>query len=91
MAGLVDLKQVAVDSPGALIVTTGQGNEITFALQNFAAQLGRWRLVHDHAQRFGKLRGFPRFGGGQSFPIDLDRRGRHDAAAAPQTLESFTL
>jgi cell division septal protein FtsQ len=54
MAGLVDLKQVAVDSPGALIVTTGQGNEITFALQNFAAQLGRWRLVHDHAQRFGK-------------------------------------
>ena len=54
MAGLVDLKQVAVDVPGALIVTTAQGNEVAFGLQDFPGQLRRWRLVHDHAQRFSK-------------------------------------
>src|SRR5881394_456090 len=54
MAGLVDLKQVAVDVPGALIVTTAQGNEVAFGLQDFLGQLRRWRLVHDHAQRFSK-------------------------------------
>lgn len=54
MAGLVDLKQVEVSVPGTLVVTTWQGNEVTFGLQDPDAQLRRWRLVHDHAQRFGK-------------------------------------
>ena len=54
MAGLVDLKQIDVATPGALVVTTGQGNELTFGLSDFDAQLRRWRLVHDYAQRFGK-------------------------------------
>jgi len=54
MAGLVDLKQVDVTTPGSLVVTTGQGNELTFGLSDFDAQLRRWRLVHDYAQRFGK-------------------------------------
>jgi cell division septal protein FtsQ len=54
MAGLVDLKQIDVATPGTLIVTTGQGNELTFGLSDFDAQLRRWRLVHDYAQRFGK-------------------------------------
>jgi cell division septal protein FtsQ len=54
MADLVDLKQIDVSTPGALVVTTGQGNELTFGLSDFDAQLRRWRLVHDYAQRFGK-------------------------------------
>jgi hypothetical protein len=54
MAGVVDLKQIAVGTPGSLFVTTAQGNEVTFGLHDFPAQLRRWRLVHDHAQRFGK-------------------------------------
>jgi cell division septal protein FtsQ len=54
MAGVVDLKQIDVRTPGALVVMTGQGNELTFGLSDFDAQLRRWRLVHDYAQRFGK-------------------------------------
>ena len=54
MAGVVDLKQIDVATPGSLVVTTGQGNELTFGLSDFSAQLRRWWLVHDYAQRFGK-------------------------------------
>lgn len=55
MAGVVDLKEINVATPGVLIVTTGQGNELTFGLADFEAQLRRWRLVHDHAWSRGKL------------------------------------
>ncbi len=55
MAGLVDLKEINVASPGALIVTTAQGNELTFGLADFEGQLRRWRSVHDHAWSRGKL------------------------------------
>jgi cell division septal protein FtsQ len=55
MSGVVDLKEINVATPGALIVTTGQGNELTFGLTDFEAQLRRWRLVHEHANRAGKL------------------------------------
>jgi len=54
MAGLVDLKQVDAGSPGMLVATTAQGNELVFGLHDFPAQLRRWRLVYEHAQRFGK-------------------------------------
>lgn len=54
MAGLVDVKQIDVATAGALVLTTGQGNEVTFGLVNFDAQLQRWRLVHDQSLRFGK-------------------------------------
>lgn len=54
MAGLVDLKEIDVATPGVLVVTTVQGNELTFGLVDFDGQLRRWRSVHDYAQRFGK-------------------------------------
>ncbi len=54
MAGLVDLKQINVATPGLLVVTTVQGSELTFGFVDFDGQLRRWRLVHDYAQRFGK-------------------------------------
>jgi hypothetical protein len=46
MAGLVDLKCIDVSAPEILVVTTGQGSEITFGLDNFGQQLSRWQAVH---------------------------------------------
>jgi len=54
MAGLVDLKVIDVSQPGVLVVATGQENEVTFALNDFELQFGRWRLVHDFARKAGK-------------------------------------
>ena len=47
MAGRVDLRRVDVSAPGVLTVTTGQGGEITFGLDDFDRQLRRWRQVYD--------------------------------------------
>ncbi len=43
MAGLVDLRRLDVSAPGVVVVTTGQGGEITFGLDNLDQQLRRWR------------------------------------------------
>jgi len=55
MAGLVDLRRIDVSAPGVVVVTTGQGGEITFGLQNLAQQLGRWREIYDLAQGRNKV------------------------------------
>ncbi|HXU78687.1 MAG TPA: FtsQ-type POTRA domain-containing protein [Methylomirabilota bacterium] len=55
MAGLVDLKQIDVSSPEVLLVSTGQGSEITFGLQNLEQQLWRWREIFDYGQRLNKV------------------------------------
>ena len=47
MAGLVDLSRMDVSSPGVVIVTTKQGSQITFALNNLDEQLRRWRGIYD--------------------------------------------
>ena len=54
MAGLVDLRCVNVKQPGVVIVTTEQGSEITFALENLEQQLGRWRAVYDYGKHMNK-------------------------------------
>jgi cell division septal protein FtsQ len=54
MAGLVDLKRIDVSVPQVLVVTTGQGSEVTFGLDNFERQLGRWWKVHDQCLRESK-------------------------------------
>jgi hypothetical protein len=51
MANLVDLKKIDVVSPEVLIVTTGQGSEITFGLNNFEQQLLRWQKIHEECTR----------------------------------------
>jgi cell division protein FtsQ len=51
MAGLVDLRRLDVSAPGVVVVTTGQGGEITFGLQNLEQQLGRWRGIYDLGRR----------------------------------------
>jgi cell division protein FtsQ len=54
MAGLVDLRRIDVSGPGVVVVTTGQGGEITFGLNNLEQQLRRWREIYDLGQRMNK-------------------------------------
>jgi len=51
MAGLVDLRSIDVGSPEVLVVTTGQGSEVTFGLRDLDRQVRRWREIHDLGQR----------------------------------------
>jgi cell division septal protein FtsQ len=51
MANMVDLKKIDVLSPEILVVTTGQGSEVTFSLQNFEQQLIRWQTIHQECAR----------------------------------------
>jgi cell division septal protein FtsQ len=54
MAGLVDLRRIDVSLPGVVVVTTGLGGEITFALDHLEQQLRRWREIYDLGQRMNK-------------------------------------
>jgi len=54
MLGIVDVKLIDMRQAGVLVLTTRQGNEITFGPGDFEPQLRRWRTVHDHAARFGR-------------------------------------
>lgn len=54
MAGLVDLRSIDTGSPEVLVVTTGQGSEITFGLKDLDRQMRRWREIHDMGQRLNK-------------------------------------
>jgi POTRA domain, FtsQ-type len=54
MANLVELKKIDVLSPEVLVVTTGQGSQITFSLQNFDQQLLRWQRVQEECAKVNK-------------------------------------
>jgi cell division septal protein FtsQ len=54
MAGLVDLHSVDVSAPGVVLVTTGQGGQVTFALDNLDQQLQRWRQIYDWGHSAGR-------------------------------------
>src|SRR5206468_6065766 len=54
MANLVELKKIDIVSPEVLIVTTGQGSEVTFGLDNFAQQLLRWQTIHEQCARMNR-------------------------------------
>ncbi len=53
MAGLVDLIRVDVSSPEVLVVTTGEGSEVTFGLFDFERQLRRWHSVFELGRKTG--------------------------------------
>jgi cell division septal protein FtsQ len=57
MAGLVDLRRVDVSSSEALVVTTGQGSEVTFGLTDLDQQLRRWHDIFDLGQTMSKAIG----------------------------------
>jgi hypothetical protein len=54
MVGLADLRRIDATAPDVLVVTTGQGSEVTFAFNDLDQQLRRWHEVFDQAQRVGK-------------------------------------
>jgi cell division septal protein FtsQ len=54
MFGLTDLRKIDVSQPGVIVVTTMQGSEITFGLQDPDRQLRRWRQIYDWGFRQGK-------------------------------------
>jgi cell division septal protein FtsQ len=47
MAGLAQLQRIDVSSSQVIVVTTTQGSEITFGLDNLPQQLARWREIYD--------------------------------------------
>jgi cell division septal protein FtsQ len=57
MTSIVDVKRIDVSSPQVLVVTTGQGSLVTFALQNFEKQLMRWQKIHEECLRQNKIIG----------------------------------
>ena len=54
MANLVELKKIDVLSPEVLVVTTGEGSEVTFGLENFDRQLVRWQKIQEESTRLNK-------------------------------------
>lgn len=54
MAGLVDLRSVDVSAPDVLVVTTGQGSEVTFGLNDVERQFSRWREIHELGLRMNR-------------------------------------
>jgi hypothetical protein len=57
MFGLVDIKNIDVTEPEVLKVTTMQGNDVVFRLNDVESQFQRWRMAHDYAQRVGHRMG----------------------------------
>jgi cell division septal protein FtsQ len=54
MVGLVDFKRIDVGFPQILIVTTEQGSEVTFGLQNLDDQLLRWHQLHEIGRQMNR-------------------------------------
>ena len=54
MSGLMDLQRIDVSSPGILQITTGQGSEITFSMNDLEQQLRRWNEIYEQGKKFNK-------------------------------------
>jgi hypothetical protein len=54
MLGVVDLARIDISTPEVLLVTTSQGAEIVFGMENLETQLRRWRAIHDFGLKQGK-------------------------------------
>lgn len=54
MAGLVDLRRIDLTASDVLTVSTGQGSQVTFGLQDVERQLRRWREIHDQGLKMNK-------------------------------------
>jgi len=87
MAGLVDLRRVDVSAPGVIIVTTGQGSQITFALENLDRQLRRWREIYDYAAAKNSTVASADLAVGNNVPVHLVTAGALPAAT-PKTKPS---
>lgn len=81
MAGLVDLRRLDVSAPGIVVITTGQGGEITFGLQNLEQQLGRWRAIYDLGQHNNKAIASADLAVGDNVPVRWMEAGAAPAVA----------
>jgi len=54
LAGVVDLKRIDVSAPQVLVVTTGQGSEVTLGLADPEQQLRRWQAIYELGRKMGK-------------------------------------
>jgi hypothetical protein len=54
MAGVTELKKIDVSAVEVLVVTTGQGGEVTFGLADFEQQLRRWQAIYEMGQKMAK-------------------------------------
>jgi cell division septal protein FtsQ len=54
MAQFVDIKVIDISSADVLVVTTGQGTDITFGATDIDQQMRRWYAIYEIAQRTGK-------------------------------------
>jgi cell division septal protein FtsQ len=54
IAQYVDLKVIDVGSSEVIVVTTGQGADVTFGPADMDQQMRRWYAIYDMAQRTGK-------------------------------------
>ena len=54
MAGLTTIHSVDISAPGVLVAATGQGSEVTFALERLDQQLQRWQQIADWGHTVGK-------------------------------------
>lgn len=53
MVGLVDVREIHVGYPDALVVSTEQRGIVTLGLKHPEQQLQRWRSIHEYGQRRG--------------------------------------
>jgi cell division septal protein FtsQ len=51
VAGLTDLRSIDVSRRDTLVVTTSQGSEVTFGMEDFPGQLRRWQVTLEEALR----------------------------------------
>jgi len=54
MQGYVDIKWINVCAPDVLLVTTGQGSEITFGLTELELQVRRWQRIFEVGSRMNR-------------------------------------
>ncbi len=71
MAGLVEIKKIDVGTPETLVLTTSQGSEISFGLNDPEQQIRRWRAIHEAGQRQAKAIASLDLGVSNSLPLRL--------------------
>jgi cell division protein FtsQ len=87
MANLVDLKKIDVLSPEILVVTTGQGSQITFGLENFDQQLLRWQRIQEECSRLNKTIASLNLAVADSTPLRLSDASM-SPPSAPKTIKT---
>jgi cell division septal protein FtsQ len=88
MAGLAVLQRIDVSSPRVLTVTTSQGSEITFGLDNLPQQLARWREIYDWGRRMNKIIASADLAVANNVPVHWTEMVSAPDAAAPANLNT---